>query len=206
MIYNVGIYDMPRGWRKKSKLNERIYQTWSNMLKRCYSENKERYPTYKDCYVCDKWLRLSGFLDDIEKIDGYELYKNNPNKQIALDKDIKSDGHNKCYCLEQCMFVSNRENSLQAVKHKDFKYLKNMGREYCSTKVAQYDKEMNIIKVYNSTREAERETKISHKLISSCCQFREINCDREEWFKTHNYNPNKTAGGFIWKYYKDKRE
>ena len=151
----------------------------------CYSEkSREKYPTYKDCYVCDKWLRLSGFLDDIEKIDGYELYKNNPNKQIALDKDIKSDGRNKCYCLEQCMFVRNRDNSLQAVKHKDFKYLKIIGKEYCSTKVAQYDKEMNFIRKFNSSKEASEFLGNKNKyFIESCCKG--------------NY---KFAYGFIWKY------
>lgn len=206
MVCGVGVYDMPRGWRKESKLNERIYQTWSNMIKRCYSKIcQEKYPTYIDCFVCDKWLKLSGFLEDIERIEGYELYKNNPNQLIALDKDIKSDGNNKCYCLEQCSFVRNEQNSKQAVKYKDYEYIKNMDKSYCSTKVAQYDKNKNLIRIYDSTREAERITKINHKLISSCCQYREMNCDREEWLKTHKYNPNKTAGGFIWKYYKERK-
>ena len=204
MICDIGVYDMPRGWRTETELNKRLYQTWSGMIARCYNEKRiEDFPTYKDCYVCEKWLKLSGFLEDVEKIDGFELYKNNPNKQIALDKDIKSDGNNKCYCLEECTFVTNSENSKQMVKYKDYENFKTMDKSYCSTMVAQYDRNFNLINTYKSTREAERFTGISHKLISSCCQYRAIGCNREKWLKTHNYNPNKTAGGFIWMYYKE---
>ena len=141
MVAEKGIYDMPRGWRTANELNKRIYQTWSNMIKRCYSERlHEKNPTYKNCYVCEKWLKLSGFVEDIEQIDGYELYKNNPNHFITLDKDIKSDNNNKCYCLEQCTFVRNEENVKQAIKYKNYEYIKNMDKSYCSIKVAKYDK------------------------------------------------------------------
>ena len=37
-------------------------------------------------------------------------------------------------------------------------------------KVHQYDLQGNLIRQWNSTREIERELKISHSLISSCCR------------------------------------
>ena len=37
-IHNIGINDMPRGWRLKNELNERIYRVWYGMIQRCYSE------------------------------------------------------------------------------------------------------------------------------------------------------------------------
>ena len=74
MIYNKGINDMPKGWRNENDLNGRIYWCWAHMIERCYSEKSlEKRPTYNNCCVCDKWLKLSGFIEDVEKIDGYEL-------------------------------------------------------------------------------------------------------------------------------------
>ena len=202
MVYGVGVYDMPRGWRTESDLNKRIYRCWYDMIRRCYDNKYQtKQPTYKNCYVCDRWLTFSNFLEDIHKITNYTEWIEDRNYQ--LDKDIKSNGINKCYCVENCTFATKSDNSIQANKTRNYTSIKEMDKTYCSTKVIQYDKGFNIINIYNSTREAERLTGISHKLISSCCQYRAIDCDKEEWLKTHNYNPNKTAGGFIWMYYKE---
>ena len=38
VISNVGINDMPSGWRLKNDENKRIYTCWSDMIRRCYSE------------------------------------------------------------------------------------------------------------------------------------------------------------------------
>ena len=117
MIYNKCINDMPKGWTRANESNWRIYQLWFSMITRCYSERElKRCPTYKGCYVCERWLKLSNFLEDLPKIDGYELWLNNPNKRISLDKDIKSNGKNKCYCLENCIFVTASDNSIQSNK------------------------------------------------------------------------------------------
>ena len=119
LIYNKGISDMPYGWTEKNKENHRIYQTWKGMIERCYSNKyQERYTTYKGCYVCERWLKLSNFVEDISKIDNYELWLSDRNYQ--LDKDIKSNGINKCYCLEQCMFTTQKENTRQANKTRDY--------------------------------------------------------------------------------------
>lgn len=189
-VLNVAINDMYRGWIHENELNTRIYNVWYSMLSRCYSEAfLKRKPFYKKCYVCERWLRLSNFIEDISKIENYELWVNNPNQGIALDKDIKSSNKNVCYCLNECKFVTNKDNAEQSSKHKNLS-------------VAQYDKYGNLIKVYVSTREAERITDISHSSISYCCKFWEMDCDKEKWNKTHKRKPSKTAGGFIWKYHK----
>ena len=49
--------------------------------------------------------------------------------------------------------------------------------------VAQYDLEMNFIKIYPCIADASRELGIDHSCISACAA-----------------NKSKTAGGFIWKY------
>ena len=119
IVYGKGINDMERGWRKANEWNQRIYQVWQNMILRGTTKFQETYPTYKGCTVCDRWLILSNFVEDIKLIDGYEYWLNHPNERVALDKDIKSNGKNKEYSLENCMFVSASENSKQANATRD---------------------------------------------------------------------------------------
>lgn len=75
-----------------------------------------------------------------------------------------------------------------------------------SIKIAQYDKETNeLIKVWNGSYEIQRKLGIANNHIISCCKFWEIDCDKEEWFKTHKRYPIKSAGGYIWKYVKEDK-
>ena len=127
MVHGKGINDMPRGWRLENKLNEKIYRCWQRMLRRCYDDKTLiKHPTYKDCYVCDSWLSLSNFVDDIKKLENYDKWAEHINDKIniyELDKDIKSNGINKCYCFEQCKFALREENTKQAMKTRDNTYL-----------------------------------------------------------------------------------
>lgn len=52
-----------------------------------------------------------------------------------------------------------------------------------SIKVMQYDKNMNLIKIWDCIKDVERELGIFGTSISACCRGKR-----------------KTAGGFIWKY------
>lgn len=61
---------------------------------------------------------------------------------------------------------------------------KNMGKENPnSKKVAQYDLQMNLIRIWDSVRDIEREMGINHANISRCCNGKY-----------------KTSGQFVWKY------
>jgi hypothetical protein len=80
-----------------------LYQTWRNMILRCYSEKlKKLRPTYIGCIVCDEWLTFSNFKKWMEtkEFHGKEL-----------DKDLKVLG-NKIYSPINCMFVSSAINKL----------------------------------------------------------------------------------------------
>ena len=185
MICGVGINDMPRGWRVKCKWNALVYRKWCSMLNRCYSEKtQERQPTYKGCYVCRRWLLLSNFVEDFPKINGYDEEKFLNNK-LYLDKDIKSDNKNKCYCLEECLLVNNSENVKQANKHQDHSFMKCENNPYAK-KVAQYNKQGNLIKIWDCIMDVERHLRINHSQISKCCRGKR-----------------KSAGGYIWKYYEE---
>ena len=188
MVSGIGINDMPKGWTTKNDLNKRIYTVWYSMISRCYNKKDVNYKFYGDkgVYVCNDWLLLSNFVKDISNIEGYNYWLNHPNEWVALDKDIKSNGNNKCYCLEQCMFVSIEDNVKQATQTRDNSYLKEKGREVgCinSTPVKQFDKNGNFIKEFKTVTDAEIELGIDHSNIIKCCKGKRY-----------------TAGGFVWKY------
>jgi len=87
-----------------------FYQKWADMLKRCYSEKrKEKYPTYKDCSVCQEWLTFSNFKEWMEKQDW---------SGKALDKDILFPG-NKVYSAEKCVFISQKVNNFLTERQND---------------------------------------------------------------------------------------
>lgn len=112
MLYGIGINDVIGASTKNGSYSNRVYNVWFRMIRRCYSPtyHKER-PSYIDCEVCDKWKRLSGFMEDIDKIPGYERWMNEE-ERIELDKDIRGCGA-KLYSLETCSFVSRSENTAE---------------------------------------------------------------------------------------------
>lgn len=185
MVYNIGINDMPKGWKRKTKWNLRVYNIWHDMLMRCYDEKYlQKYPTYKDCYVCERWHRLSNFVEDIIKIDNYDMWLNNPCKRISLDKDIKSKGE-KCYCLDKCMFVTNSDNSKAVRKMNDFT---GINHPRCK-KINQYNIDGNFIKTWDYAKQASITLNINYTSINACLKGRQ-----------------KSAGGFLWKYTKESSE
>lgn len=116
-VCGIGINDMPRGWSKASNENERLYQLWSSMLKRCYSGH-ENYVAYEDCVVCEEWQTLSNFVREIKNVDNYDKWLNNKG-QYSLDKDIKR-GRCKIYSPEHCMFVTTIMNTLERNENGQF--------------------------------------------------------------------------------------
>ena len=97
--YGVGINDADY----KVGLNCPFYNTWSEMIRRGYSEKeKSRHESYRDVSVCKEWLRFSKFKAWMEKQD----WEGND-----LDKDILFKG-NSVYSPETCVFVPSYINTL----------------------------------------------------------------------------------------------
>lgn len=114
LVYGVGINDADYvvekletiGYVEGKQKQKRVwtcpyYQTWRNMLKRCYStKSLERYPTYKDCTVSKEWHTFSNFKAwmEMQEWEGLEL-----------DKDTITKG-NKVYGPDTCVFVTQMTN------------------------------------------------------------------------------------------------
>jgi len=85
-----------------------LFQTWSNMISRCYNYNDPSFSKYggKGVYVSDDWLFFDNFKEDAKKIMNYGLKENNPN-EYQLDKDFLGG---KYYSKETCIWLSVKEN------------------------------------------------------------------------------------------------
>ena len=116
--------------KENGKQHTKTYMIWHDMVKRCYSERlQEKYPTYRGCKVCERWLVFSQFLEDLPKIEGYELWLNGG---YEIDKDKKQVGvENKIYSLETVCFIPKSENvkemRVRAYQKKKIKKLENFG-------------------------------------------------------------------------------
>lgn len=87
-----------------------LYDTWQQMIRRCYSVNSSEYERYgaRGVFVDKRWLVFSNFLEDIKKIPNYSLKLEYPSL-FSLDKDCLY-ASNK-YSPETCYWASLREQN-----------------------------------------------------------------------------------------------
>ena len=105
-----GVNDMPEGFTK-TKLGKRIYTLWFGMLRRCYDhkqQKRKRGKSYSNVIVCDRWFYLKNFVEDIQKLDGYDEWVNLDT--MSLDKDIYAQEVTKIYSPQTCCFITDKEN------------------------------------------------------------------------------------------------
>jgi hypothetical protein len=102
-VYGIGYEGEGNYVKTIKRKHTKVYNTWSSMLERCYSEKWHiRYTTYKDCSVDKRWYNFQVFGEWFEQnyVDGF-----------VLDKDILFKG-NKIYSPETCCFVPQEVNTL----------------------------------------------------------------------------------------------
>ena len=104
---NVGYIGEGNYKTKENGKFTRIYNTWSNILKRCYDEEfHKKQPTYEDCEVSEEFHSFQNFGTWDE-----ENYYKIENEVMCLDKDILVK-HNKIYSPETCIYVPQTINNL----------------------------------------------------------------------------------------------
>lgn len=105
-----GVNDMPDGFTK-TELGKRIYSLWFGMLRRCYDykqHNRKRGKSYSNVIVCERWFYLKNFVEDIQKLKGYDKWVESGT--MSLDKDIYAQEVTRIYSPQTCCFVTNKEN------------------------------------------------------------------------------------------------
>ena len=119
LVYGKGINDA-----QVCDTGSDTYKKWFMMLRRCYEKGyNDKHHTYRDCYVCDEWLRYSNFKKWMENpengyVNGYHL-----------DKDILVK-NNKVYSPDTCCFVPQEVNHLFMRSFKKKQYCNPRGIHY----------------------------------------------------------------------------
>lgn len=81
-IYGVGIV----GWRIARPTKHPLYGTWHGMLERCLGPRCKANSAYDDVTVNPRWIRFDNFVEDAEKLPGYDPARVSSGK-LQLDKD-----------------------------------------------------------------------------------------------------------------------
>lgn len=112
-----------------------------------------------------------------------------PNPSQKLEVNHK-DGNTQNNNVDNLEWVTRSENMEYAYKtglQKPSQKQKEIAKKMCiktkSKQVAQYDTNMNLIKIWNSMTEASKKSNTYVSCITECCKGR-----------------NHTAGGYIWRY------
>lgn len=176
-LLGVGINDC-RGWSNyrdhPDSLEYRIYRSWHDMVTRCYSESfHKRSPTYIGCTVCERWLTLSNFAEDIKYLPNYDKYVSG--ECPVLDKDIRVPG-NKEYSLQTCMFVSKADSILDVHRNHSgrihSKEALNKVSKALSTRVRITDSRTGEVSIFESVTKASEFIKTSTSNVSQVCYGR----------------------------------
>jgi hypothetical protein len=141
--------------------------SYNNAKQRCTNVNNPNYPWYGK-----KRIKFLLTQEDYKIL--WERDKAFNLKFPTIDR-IDNEGN---YTFDNCQFIENIENSMKDKKGHSFK-----GRYIKYTKIGQYNLKGELIKIWNSQGEIERELKFSQGDISHCV----------------NGNKIKTVGGFLWK-------
>ena len=104
LVKGMGINDSPfiiQPTIAKKQIIHPAYVSWANMLKRCYSSNKQSMTVYRDVTCCAEWLLFTNFA---------KWFKNNYVSGYHLDKDLLIKG-NRMYSPNTCIFLPQDINN-----------------------------------------------------------------------------------------------
>ena len=105
LVHGVGINDRTYPASIKGK-NNKEYDLWTSMLKRCYSEKVHvKQPTYVGCTVSDNFKHYAYFFEWCQTQIGFNA------SGYTLDKDLIIKG-NKIYSEDNCLFLPQSLNKL----------------------------------------------------------------------------------------------
>lgn len=102
-ILGVGIV----GWKVGKPHRHPLFPRWIGMLKRCYDG---RDKAYENVTVCDRWHRFDFFVEDAEKLPGYDPERLH---ELTIDKDRYGTLRGKwIYSPETCCWLTMEEQAI----------------------------------------------------------------------------------------------
>ncbi len=131
-VAGVGVY--VRGDRESLPFGELLYNTWAEMLYRCYDEKREHYQWYgaKGVHVDPRWFDFRSFVEDAQRLPGWHLKRTFPDR-YSLDKDIANSNR---YGLNTCVWASKKEQALNTTMTKLVTVTRPDGAEFSTLDIA----------------------------------------------------------------------
>ena len=144
---------------------------WRNLIRRC--SDSKKYPSYRNCSICERWYCFANFLEDLPMIEGYELWKNSDGYE--LDKDLKQVGvANKVYSVDTTCFIDKKLNVKERIERG------GVPKKKRSVIVHGYNKKTNQSVTGNLTDIAEM-LNLDKSNIIGCCRGRVKPCGGYTW-------------------------
>ena len=148
------------------------------------------YPYYQNNqYYMQNMQDLQNMKERIDsQMKQMQQFNQNQMQQPQIPQVNHIDGNKQNNRVDNLEWCNNSENQLHAWKlGLQTPYWKGkFGKDHIqSKKVMQYDKNKNLIKIWDSVNEASKTLNIDDASISRCCL---------------HYKYRHTAGGFIWEY------
>jgi hypothetical protein len=99
------------GWRIARPSKHTLYSTWHGMLERCRGPRRKANCAYDDVTVHQRWLRFDNFVEDAEKLPGYDLTRISSG-ELQLDKDkLGPQTGPRIYGPETCCWLTAAEQN-----------------------------------------------------------------------------------------------
>lgn len=155
------IRDIEYQWLRDEDWRRIIYEKWTKMWSRVNNNS-----FYKDCSICNEYIRLSNYFYDFMKLDNFDLFKENP-KGWSIDKDIKIPG-NREYKFEALSLVTISENSKERLVRCGNPFIDNNPSINKRKSVIGIHKDNGSIIIFNILTNA-RKLGLNPSHIRSCC-------------------------------------
>lgn len=74
--HGIGLVDVPT--RDSSGKRTKEYRCWEALIDKCYNPNYKDYNLFggNNITICEKWRKLSGFIEDLQQMEGYSEWLN----------------------------------------------------------------------------------------------------------------------------------
>ena len=170
-VYGIGYNDMPRGWTAENELNKKIYTKWKHMLLRTTQKWQEKCPVYKGTTVCEEWLFLSNFVEDVKELPNYDKFSTT--KEIYfLDKDVLGNGR-KYYSKETCCFLTHADSNRDVINRhpENIEKMHKGNKEYTDSyakPIKATHSKTGEIRYFESMRECARQLNVEQSNVWCC--------------------------------------
>lgn len=101
------------------KLTSKTYETWQNMIQRCYNSNTTDYKDYggRGIKVCKRWHKFENFLEDMgERPDNLTIERTNNELGYSKDNCIWTGRFSQSINKRTTIFVVYEDNKISLIE------------------------------------------------------------------------------------------